>query len=88
MEKNFKLEINRDYHVEHAEVAYFDHLGQAIVRAKTYGREQRMADKCPLHYSWFIIAYNDDAETEGIRTIHGIYDREWNPIIENIYAAE
>lgn len=88
MEKNFKLEIERDYHVEHLEVAYFEHLGQAIVRVKTFGREQRIADKCPLHYWWSVAAYNDDAETEGIRTANGTYDREWNPIIENINAAQ
>lgn len=88
MEKNFKLEIRRDYQMENLETAYFEHLGQAIIRVKTFGREQRQEDKCPVHYSWIAFAYNDEAEAEGIRVINGIFDREWNPIIESINPVQ
>lgn len=84
MEKNFKLEIRRDYQITNEETAFFEHLGQAIVRVKTYGKEKLRADKCPIHYSWIVFAYNDDAEVEGIRVVNGTFDKEWNPIIERI----
>lgn len=88
MEKNYKLKIRRSYEEKAAVDEYFEKLGQAIIRVKTFGAEQRAANKCPYLVDWKITNWTDNEDNNNLLIVGGDYTAAWEPIIRGLKTFE
>lgn len=84
MEKNYKVRIERDWKQEPDVIEYFEELGQAMVRVKSYGHEMLQKYKCSLQHSWCIYNYQDEDRQGDLKHALGTFDKEWNPVITDV----
>lgn len=84
MEKNYKVRIMKEYQMEPLVNEFYEEVGPAMVRVKTYGNEMYRADKCSVHYVWSISNWKPHCIKGEIERVNGIYNREWNPVIQEV----
>lgn len=88
MEKNYKVRIDRAYKKEAELTEYFEGVGQAMVRVKTFGKEMLAKEKCSLYYAWTIYIWTPDEQKGDLELAMGEYDRAWNPVITEVKTIE
>lgn len=88
MEKNYRLQIGHNYDQTPQVDEYFETLGHAMIRIKTYGEEQRTLDKCPFEVAWQIADYTDNEQGNDLDVVGGKYNEGWEPIIQTMITFE